>query len=68
VLLKLLATHIGVIVAKIMSSAFLKKLIVLLVKKVVIMPVGAMGLNFLAVHFSAVIGGSTFMLLWRRRS
>lgn len=61
VLVKLLAAHIGALVSKILSSALLKKLAALLVKKVVIVAVGAAIVNFLAVHVSAAIGGSSIM-------
>jgi hypothetical protein len=61
VIVKLLAAHIGALVAKILSSALIKKLVALLVKKVVVVAVGAAVVNFLAVHVSAAIGGSSVM-------
>jgi uncharacterized membrane protein required for colicin V production len=61
VLLHVLATNIGHIIAKFLASAAFKKLMVALLHKFIWNVITAMVVKFLAVHIGATLGASAFM-------
>jgi hypothetical protein len=59
--LKLLAANIGSIVAKVMASAALQHVIMLIAKKVVLAAVLGAVMHALVVHFGAALAGASIM-------
>jgi hypothetical protein len=62
-LLKLLAANIAHLVAKLLSSALLKKVLAILIKKFVVAAVTTTVVQFLAAHVGVAVGGSTIMFI-----
>jgi hypothetical protein len=62
ILLKLMAAHMGAVVAKVLASAALQHVLIGLAKKFILAAVTAAVFQFLTVHFGAALAGAS--VLW----